>query len=196
MKKIIRILLIITFLFLLDNRIIIGATAEENLKKAGEEALARYETQLKNLKKEIFKEIEESAKDGKISTGEMRKIISKLKKFQEIQKESMKWLKIYNLKISPDPEIANLRVNISKNYQGRLWWSDKSGKIRKMFAQITARDLEIESGLSALIIKLGLISGIVCVVVSASVIFQENKKAGVIGIITGILIWILIFLFA
>ena len=117
----------------------------ENFKKAGQQALAVREAELKRLAQEINDYIHKIAEDGKATGREMSILEKKVAQFDKKKKEANKHLKIYGLtttNIELKPEIKKLVSEYENHF---VWKRDAKGEVRKLFARLTGRDLVIQS---------------------------------------------------
>ena len=116
----------------------------ENFKKAGQQALAVREAELKRLAQEINDYIHKIAKDGRATGKEMSILEEKVAQFDEKKEEANTHLKIYDLstKIDLKPEIRKLVSEYENHF---VWKRDAKGEVRKLFARLTGRDLVIQS---------------------------------------------------
>ena len=120
-------------------------TYDENLKKAGQQALAVRETELKRLAQEINNYIQKIAKDGKATGKEMLVLERKVAKFRKKKRKADRHLTIYKLATETKlrPEVTKLIDKYRKGYVVR--YRDITGEARKLFAGLTGKDIEVQS---------------------------------------------------
>jgi len=117
----------------------------ENLKKAGQQALEVRETELKRLAQEINNYIQKIAKDGKATGKEMLVLERKITQFIKKKRMADKHLKIYGLVTETKlrPEVTKLIDKYRKSYAVR--YRNITGEVRKIFAGLTGKDIEVQS---------------------------------------------------
>ncbi len=122
-----------------------GGENEEMLAKAGQDALAYYEQELKKVDDEIYISIEEFGSDRVITGEEMVDLRKKVAPLVELKKEAAEHLETYNLIIRPElKEKIETKEKIIFEYFGHIIREgDRDGNVRKLFAQLTGQDFKI-----------------------------------------------------
>jgi len=118
----------------------------ENFKKAGQQALAVREAELKRLAQEINDYIHKIAKDKRITSREMLILEKKVAQFKKKKEDANSHLKIYDLSITTKIELKPEIKKLVSEYENHFVWKrDAKGEVRKLFARLTGRDLVIQS---------------------------------------------------
>jgi len=118
----------------------------ENFKKAGQQALAVREAELKRLAQEINDYIHKIAEDGRATSREMSILEKKVAQFNEKKEDANSHLKIYGLSITTNIELKPEIKKLVSEYEHPLVWErDVKGEVRKLFARLTGRDIIVES---------------------------------------------------
>lgn len=146
----------------------------ENFKKAGQQALAAREAELKRLAQEINDYIHKIAEDGRATSREMLILERKVAQFDKKKKNADKDLKIYGLttQIELKPEIRKLVSEYENHF---VWKRDEKGEVRKLFACLTGRDLVIESRIDWILLVVLSATGLAAGFLFALVIRERSE---------------------
>jgi len=146
MRKV-AVIIVIIILSILKVNAIFGESKSyknENLMRAGQEALAIREVELKKLAQEINDYVQQISRDGKATDEEMMILEKKVAEFKKKKKKADKHLRIYELvtKTELKPEIRRL----VKEYKSSFFcYRNKKDKVRQLFAYLTGKDIKVES---------------------------------------------------
>lgn len=135
---------------------------DKNFQKAGQELLKETEGRLQCLKEAIDGYIlTEIPEDGKVSSNEIITLRRKLWEFQKEKKKAERRLKLYDLSLVTEVD-SELEKTVD-GYFGFFRNRDSDDKIRRIFAELTGKDLEVENSLNVIKLLIGLLVGFLCV---------------------------------
>jgi len=157
----------------------------ENLKKAGQQALVVRETELKNLSQEIDDYIHKIAEDGKATGKEMLLLEKKVAQFRKKKKKADKYLRIYES--ATETEIKPEIMKLIDKYTGYIVrYRDKDGKVRRLFASLTGRDIVVESKINGANFTFFLFLCVLFSLFSFIEFVREKKLLSIVALFLGV----------
>jgi len=169
----------------------VAFASTSNLEKAKQEAVSKRERILEQQKQKIENLTTEITKDGVATGKEMKALVEEIGRFKELKRKFDKELRIYG--VQTETVLNENHYQIREEYlkhPTRL--RDSDGKVKLAFANLTGKDVEVQSTVcfSILIFDLFcLVSGLFCFV--AGIVKDEPEG---IGIGLAIIVFGLVFL--